>query len=223
MAHRRAYRLLVTEQLLCYGRAVPRPRLYDLDTVLDAVEALVAAQGPAGVTVRAVASAAGLSNGALYHNFSSRSELMGRAWMRAGNRFLALQREAVGTASGVDAVVAAAEAPAAFAAHHPESARLILTVRREEILGPELSDGLTGELLGLDTLLVGVMIGLAEQLWGRRDAAAVDTITTCIVDLPTAILLSRNRLHDPTAREQLGAAVRAVLETGPAPRKEKHR
>lgn len=223
MAHRGAYRLFVTEQLLCYGRAVPRPRVYDLDTVLDAVEALVAAQGHAAVTVRAVASAAGLSNGALYHNFSSRAELMGRAWMRAGTRFLALQRQAVGTASGVEAVVAAAEAPADFAARHPESARLVLTVRREEILGPELSDELTGELLGLDTLLVEVMIGLAEQLWGRRDAAAVDTITICVIDLPTAILLNRNRLHAPTARAQLRAAVRAVLDHGPPPRKERHR
>lgn len=223
MGQRRAYRRFVTERLLCYGCAVPRPRVYDLDTALDAVEALVAAHGPAAVTVRAVASRAGLSNGALYHNFSSRSELMGRAWMRAGTRFLAMQREAVGTTAGVEAVVAAAEAPAAFAARHPESARLVLTVRREEIFGPELSEELSAELIGLDTLLIEVMIQLAQQLWGRRDAAAVDTITTCIVDLPTAILLSRDRLHDPTAHAQLGAAVRAVLETGPAPRKEKHR
>lgn len=201
---------------------MPRPRVYELDTVLDAVESLVAAQGPAAVTVRAVAKTAGVSNGALYHNFSSRTDLMGRAWLRAGTRFLAVQREAVRTAAGVDAVVAAAEAPASFAEQHPESARLILTVRREEILGPELSDELSDELLRLDTLLVEVMIELAEQLWGRRDGAAVDTVTTCIVDLPTAILLSRGRLHNPTARAQLGAAVRAVLDHGPPPRKEGH-
>lgn len=223
MAHCRAYRLFITERMLCYGRGVPRPRVYDLDTVLDAVEALAAAHGPAAVTIRAVASTAGVSNGALYHSFSSRSELMGRAWLRAGTRFLATQREAVGTAAGVEAVVAAAQAPGVFAERHPESARLVLTVRREEILGSELSGGLTAELLGLDTLLVAVMSELAEQLWGRRDAAAVDTITTCIVDLPTAILLSRSRLHDPTARAQLGAAVRAVLDHGPAPRKERQR
>ncbi len=180
----------------------------------------MAAQGPAAVTVQAVASAAGLSNGALYHNFSSRSELMGRAWMRAGNRFLALQREAVGTASGVEAVVAAAEAPAAFAARHPESARLVLTVRREEILGPELSDGLTGELLGLDTLLVGVMIG------ARRAAGDAATPPRSTPSRPASSICRPRSCSaatgciDPTAREQLGAAVRAVLETGPAPRKE---
>jgi hypothetical protein len=46
----------------------------------------------------------------------------------------------------------------------------------------------------------------------------VDVITTCIVDLPTAILLRRNRIHDPDARERLRAAVRAVLAIGPPPR-----
>ncbi|MGH3583440.1 MAG: TetR/AcrR family transcriptional regulator, partial [Mycobacterium sp.] len=70
---------------------MPRPRVHDPDAVLDAVEALAVEHGPAAVTVRAVAGAAGISNGALYHNFSSRSELLGRAWLRAGNRFLQVQ------------------------------------------------------------------------------------------------------------------------------------
>ncbi|MCV7432790.1 TetR family transcriptional regulator [Mycolicibacterium bacteremicum] len=202
---------------------MPRPRVYDLDTVLDTVEALVVAQGPAAVTVRAVAAAAGLSNGALYHNFSSRADLLGRAWLRAGARFLALQRAAAAATTGVDAVVAAAEAPADFAERYPDSARLVLTVRREEVLGPELSDGLDADLRDLDRQLVSVLVALADDVWGRRDAAAVDTITICIVDLPTAILLNRDRLADPTARAHLRAAVRAVLQTGPPPRKERHR
>jgi hypothetical protein len=45
----------------------------------------------------------------------------------------------------------------------------------------------------------------------------LDTITMCIVDLPTAILLRRNRLRSNTAREQLRAAVKAVLDVGPPP------
>jgi hypothetical protein len=48
----------------------------------------------------------------------------------------------------------------------------------------------------------------------------VDVVTTCIVDLPTAILLRRNRINDPAARERLRAAVRAVLAVGaPPPRR----
>ncbi len=37
------------------------------------------------------------------------------------------------------------------------------------------------------------------------------------LDLPTAILLQRDRLGDPTARRHLRGAVEAVLASGPSP------
>ena len=86
---------------------------------------------------------------------------------------------------------------------------------REELLDPDLPDQIATEITALETELVGLMIRLARSVWDRKDAAAVDTITICIVDLPTAILLRRDRLHSQTAREQLRAAVRAVLHVGP--------
>lgn len=199
---------------------MPRPRLYDPDAVLDAVESLAVAHGPSAVTVRAVATAAGISNGALYHNFSSRSELLGRAWLRAGNRFLEILDTLIDHAGDpVDAVVAAAGAPGVIADRHPASGRLVLTVRREDILDAEMPADVARDLHALQERLVATMVRLAHNLWGRRDRAAADTITICIVDLPTAILLSRDRLASPTARAQLGAAVRAVLDIGPPPPK----
>lgn len=209
--------------------AVPRPRLHDPDRVLDVVESLTARSGPAAVTIRAVETAAGVSNGALYHAFGSRAGLLGAAWLRAGRRFLELQAELVGAAPAaveaaveaaaepaVAAVVAAADAPVVFAQRHPASSQLLLAVRRTELLGEDLPGGLGEQLRGLQSSLVGLMIRLADGMWNRRDALAVDTITTCVVDLPTAIVLSRNRLDSPIAREQLHAAVRAVLALGPA-------
>src|SRR5258708_5328522 len=73
------------------------------------------------------------------------------------------------------------------------------------------------ELSYLARLLVGLMLRLAVKLWARKDARAVDAITPCIVDLPTAILLRRDRLGNATAREHLRASVRAVLAVGPPP------
>lgn len=195
-----------------------RPRVYDPDAVLDAVETLAVQQGPAAVTVRAVATAAGISNGALYHSFSSRSELLGRAWLRAGNRFLQVQDALIDQAPDpAAAVIAAAGAPAVLVDRYPNSGRLVLTVRREDILDAELPDELARELHHLQTRLVDTMVRLADGLWRRRDRAAADTITTCVVDLPTAILLTRDRLASPTARHHLSAAVRAVLDIGPPP------
>jgi AcrR family transcriptional regulator len=203
---------------------MPRPRVYVPDQVLDAAESLVVASGPAAVTIRAISAATGISNGALYHTFGSRVGLLGRAWLRAGRRFIKAQTALVDHAlpgpdpqAGVEAVMAAADAPAAFAEQHPNSSLLLLTVRRDELLEPELPDEIAAEIRDLEAMLVGLMIRLAGSVWDRKDAGAVDTITMCIVDLPTAILLRRNRLHRKTAREQLRAAVKAVLDIGPPP------
>lgn len=214
----------ITEHSLCYGDAMPRPRVYDPDVVLDAAESLAVASGPSAVTIRALSDAVGLSNGALYHTFGSRAGVLARAWLRAGRRFLDVQREVMSAVPpGVAAIAAAAQAPVSFAERHPASAALLLRMPRDEVLGPDVPGELTAEIADLEKLLVDLMIQLATDAWGRRDRAAVDAVTTCIVDLPTAILLHRNRLADPTARSHLRAAVDAVLAVGPAPQKPRER
>ncbi len=206
---------------------VPRPRVYDLDAVLDAAESLAVEAGPAGVTTRSVAAAAGVSNGAIYHNFGSRTELVARTWLRAARRFLDVQTELVdaaladNAADPVDAVVAAAQAPAVFYERRRQSAQLVWRVQRDQLLGPDLPASLAAELKDLDHQLIELMVRLSTHLWGRRDGAAVDAITVCIVDLPTAIILSRNRISNSWARDRLTAAVRAVLADEPTPTRRK--
>ncbi|OBC06011.1 TetR family transcriptional regulator [Mycobacterium sp. 852013-50091_SCH5140682] len=202
---------------------MPRPRVHDPDTVLDAVESMAVSSGLTAVTIRAVSAAVGVSNGALYHQFGSRGGLLGRAWVRAAHRFLDLQRQLVeATSSGTDAIAAAAQAPAVFAEDHPASARLVLLFPPHEIAAVGLPDDLADEVAALQKQLLALMIELAQTAWGRRDRAAVDTVTTCIVDLPTAVLLQRDRLGDPTALRHLRAAVYAVLEIGPSPTTDNH-
>ncbi|MEV6430400.1 helix-turn-helix domain-containing protein [Nocardia sp. NPDC051463] len=200
---------------------MPRPRTHDPDLVLDAAQSLAVQSGPAAVTIRAVAAATGVSNGAIYHTFGSRVDLLGRSWLRAAHRFLAMQTELVDThlaatqSAAIEAVLAAAETPVLFAEHFPESARLLHLVSRDELLGEQIPEALAAELAGTDRTLVELMIRLARALWDRGDARAVEVITTCLVDLPTAILLRRDQLTDPRARRQLRAAVRAVVDVGP--------
>lgn len=66
-------------------------------------------------------------------------------------------------------------------------------------------------------MLVELLVRWSRQLWQRGDRHAVDVMTLCLVDLPTAVLLRRDRLADPRAREYLRSAVRAVLDVGPPP------
>ncbi|ORA07802.1 TetR/AcrR family transcriptional regulator [Mycobacterium arosiense] len=202
---------------------MPRPRTHDPDVVLDAVEDLVARSGPTAVTIRAISDAVGVSNGAVYHTFASRGGLMGQAWLRAGRRFLAIQTSLVdeamasdGPGGPIDAVVAAADAAVVFAQRYPGSSTLVLRVRREDVLADDVPDDVAGELRRLDKLLVALLVRLAIAVWDRKDAAAVDAITGCVVDLPTALLLRRDRLGNTVARAQLHAAVRAVLAVGPS-------
>ncbi|GAA4158099.1 helix-turn-helix domain-containing protein [Actinomadura keratinilytica] len=213
-----------------------RPRLYDPELILDAAERLVAGSGPDGVTIRGLAAAAGVSNGAIYHAFGSLPALLGRVWLRAAGDFLDLQETAVREAAksaeppagaAVDAVVAAADAPAAFALRRPAAARMLMSVDRERLLGPELPDELAADLLALDRRLLDLLKRLARGLWGRADAAAVEVVTLCVVDLPTAAF--RRALTAPVAdeaavaatpigadtRRRLEAAVRAVLAIPP--------
>ncbi|GAA2720041.1 helix-turn-helix domain-containing protein [Actinocorallia aurantiaca] len=206
-----------------------RPRTHDLDRLLDVAEELVAEDGLEKFTVRRLSAASGMSNGAVYHAFGSVPALLGRTWLRAGNDFLELQTSLVDAAltdeGSVAAVVAAADAPAEFTLRRPAGARMLMSVRSERLLGPQLPEEVAEALLGLDRRLVALLVRLSEAVWGRRDAAAVGVITTCVVDLPVAFF--RRVLTGPSPgsveisddrRRRLEAAVRAVLTVPPPDR-----
>ncbi|NUP68496.1 MAG: helix-turn-helix transcriptional regulator, partial [Nonomuraea sp.] len=82
---------------------MPRPRIHDLDRLMDVAERLVAQGGPERFTVRALAAASGVPNGAIYHAFGSLPVLLGRVWLRAAADFLDLQEELVAAAEGAEA------------------------------------------------------------------------------------------------------------------------
>lgn len=225
------------EQVFHYSAGMPRPRVHDIDEVLDTAERLVAEQGAERLTVRKLSAESGVPNGAIYHAFGSLAVLRGRMWLRAATEFLDLQSElideALGTTTGtpsdaaLDAMVAAADAVAVYAERRPAAARMLLTVRREQLLGPDLPGELADALLGLDRRLVAdVLCRLAQAMWGRRDGPSVEVITTCVVDLPTALLKREITRSSPDAvhisahaRARLATAVRAVAGHEPPPRR----
>jgi AcrR family transcriptional regulator len=192
---------------------MPRPQVYDRDAMLDAAEELAVVGGVKAVTIRAVSDRAGISNGAIYHAFGSRGGLVGRAWVRAARRFLALQQRAVDAEDQpVRAVVAAADAPAVFSERYPSSARLVLRTPREELIG-EAPAEVQAELRALDTGLRDLLIRLSIAMWDRKDAASVALIEDCVVGLPTGLMLRRPMPPTDDARRRLAAAVQAILST----------
>jgi AcrR family transcriptional regulator len=190
---------------------MPRPQVYDRDAMLDAAEELAVEGGVKAVTIRAVSERAGISNGAIYHAFGSRGGLVGRAWVRAARRFLALQRQAVDAEGDpIRAVVAAADAPAVFSEQYPSSARLVLGTSREELIG-EAPPEVQAELCSLDTDFRDLLIRLSIAVWDRKDAASVAVIEDCVVGLPTGLMLRRPMPPTDATRRRLAAAVEAIL------------
>jgi AcrR family transcriptional regulator len=190
---------------------MPRPQVYDRDAMLDAAEELAVEGGVKAVTIRAVSERAGISNGAIYHAFGSRGGLVGRAWVRAARRFLALQTQAVDAEDDpVRAVVVAADAPAVFSELYPSSAQLWLSIPRDELIGDAPAE-VQAELSALDGELRDMLIRLSIAMWDRKDAASVAVIEDCVVGLPTGLMLRRPMPPTADTRRRLAAAVEAIL------------
>jgi AcrR family transcriptional regulator len=190
---------------------MPRPQVYDRDAMLDTAEELAVEGGVRAVTIRAVSERAGISNGAIYHAFGSRGGLVGRAWVRAARRFLALQRQAVDAEDDpIRSVVVAADTPAVFSVRYPLSAQLWLRIPREELIG-EAPAEVQAELSAIDSDFRDMLIRLSIAMWDRKDAASVAVIEDCVVGLPTGLMLRRPMPPTANTRRRLAVAVEAIL------------
>jgi AcrR family transcriptional regulator len=190
---------------------MPRPQVYDRDAMLDAAEQLAVEGGVTAVTIRAVSERAGISNGAIYHAFGSRGGLVCRAWVRAARRFLTLQKQAVDAeADPVRAVIVAADTPAVFSEQYPQSARLWLSIPRDELIGDAPAE-VQAELRALEAELRDMLIRLSIAMFDRKDAASVAVIEDCVVGLPTGLMLRRPMPPTNDTRRRLAAAVEAIL------------
>src|SRR5215204_7801982 len=115
------------------------PRKHTTDAILDAARTLALAQGPRAVTVAAIAEASGAPAGTLYHRFGSRDGILRAAWLRALERFQARWLKAARDPDPLEAGVAMAVAVVAFTRTRPDDARLLLTLRPQDLLdaGPD--------------------------------------------------------------------------------------
>lgn len=197
-----------------------RPRIYEVDDLLDAAERLLAGGERSAFSIRTLAEATGAPTGTLYHAFGSSADLLGRLWLRAAREFLALQEERV---VGVDesdpdsallSVLAAAGTLEEFRELRPAASSVLINYRREALIGEGLSEDVATELRGLDEALSDLIQMLSDKMWGRRDQPAREAIAACVVNLPAA-LLTDQRISGPAATSLLELAVRGILSHEP--------
>jgi AcrR family transcriptional regulator len=177
---------------------MPRPQRYDTDVLLDAAAEILASEGPAAVTMSAVARATGAPSGSMYHRFPTRAALCAQLWLRTHERFhKGLMEALLGAPDRQDCCVSAACFTIDWARHGPIEARVLLVgadalgfvdwplaaQRRYEEMHQELADALRalqppGDGERVLTAVIDVPHGIV-----RRHLEAAEEIPASIEDI----------------------------------------
>ena len=194
------------------------PRKHETDVILDATRALVLAHGPRAASVAAIAKASGAPAGTLYHRFGNRDGVVTAAWLRALERF---QSRALAAAAdtpvdtGLETATAMAVAAIGFARELPDDARLLLTIRPNDLRDGQPDAAFRQTLAAMNAPLVERVRELAAQLYGSSDPRAIDAVNRAVADLPYAVV-RRHAREDPMPdwlESDVAAAARALLQS----------
>jgi AcrR family transcriptional regulator len=191
---------------------VAPPRKHETDVILDATRALVLRHGPRAASVAAIAKASGAPAGTLYHRFGNRDGVVTAAWLRALERF---QSRALAAAADtpVDTATAMAVAAIGFARELPDDARLLLTIRPDDLRDGQPDAAFRQTLVAMNAPLIERVRELAAQLYGSSDPRALDAVNRAVADLPYAVV-RRHAREEPMPdwlESDVAASARAVL------------
>jgi AcrR family transcriptional regulator len=190
---------------------VAPPRKHGTDVILDAARTLVLHGGPRAAGVAAIAKSSGAPVGTLYHRFGNRDGILTATWLRALDRFQAPALAAVAD-SALDTAVAMALSALTLAREYPDDARLLLTMRPEDLVDAEDGGGLAEAIATRKAPLIERLRTLAGELYGADDPRALDALQRAVVDLPYAAV--RRHVDDLPGwlAGDLAVAVRALLD-----------
>ena len=158
--------------------------------------------------------------GSLYHYFNSRDELLARLWVRAVRRS---QAAFCAAAEHPDPERAAAEAAFSiydFCTRERADARLLVSMRREDLIQAELPVGLMGELKDLNRPVRQALERLARRLYERAGTEEFDRVLLATFDLPYGMArpyVIRGETPPEQRRRLLEAAVLAVIRDPATP------
>lgn len=187
-----------------------RPPRYAADELLDAAVRLAADTGPQAVSMTAVAAAAGVPSGSLYHRFASRPALLAALWLRTVERF----QEGFLAATTADppqvAAVAAARHVITWAREHPAESR-VLRYGASDFAEPEWPEAERERLANANAAVAAALRALADRL---GPAMEFERLAIAVVDLPYATIrrhTAAGRPLPPGVEEFVAGAVAAAI------------
>jgi AcrR family transcriptional regulator len=206
----------VLDRLVYNSQSLARPQLHSENAILDAARTLVLDGGARAATINAIVEASGAPKGSIYHRFPSLNDLLARLWIRAVRRSQAEFIEALENPHATSAAVTAALSLYDFAKREPADARLLVSLRREDLV-ESVTPHLQSELTTLNRPIEAALSQLAGRLYGGATTTTIERTVTAVVDLPMGAIrrhLVAGTRFPPTLRGQLEAAVRGALSSG---------
>jgi AcrR family transcriptional regulator len=193
---------------------VPRPPLHRTDVILDVARSLALDSGAGATTIAEIAQASGTPVGSLYHRFGSRDDLLAQLWIRAVRRSQASFLSAIDRGDPIERAVMGAMAILDFCEEQGADARLLLSLRREDLLRAAPSPEVARELEGLNRPLERGLARLAHALYGTAGQAERQRVLLAAFDIPYGAArrhLVAGKPLPASLRADVQKAVRAVL------------
>jgi AcrR family transcriptional regulator len=198
-----------------------RPELHSAAAILDGARTAVLADGAA--TINEIAAMSGAPAGSIYHRFGSRDVLLAEMWIRAvvrsQDRFLVAIESAD---EPMNAAVAAGLSVLDFAIQEGDDARLLISLRRTQLIRSPLPPQLGERLRQLNRPVESAVARLARDIYGTSSMACRQRVALAIIDIPYGairrFLIADTRPPD-TLRPHVERAIRAVLDSQPPRRR----
>ncbi len=150
------------------------------DQFVDAALRIAAGQGPAAVTIAAVAGEIGAPIGSVYHRFLSRDILLAEVCLKVVSSF---QEEFLQLLEKGEGLEAALHTPR-WVRKHPAEARIILLYRREEMVAGEWPEELKAKALTAKRSLEAGIAGFTTRTFGRAGRKEIDRTVFALIDVP---------------------------------------
>lgn len=195
-------------------RTVGRPARYSTDQILDAARTLILEGGARAATIDGVVTQSGAPKGSIYHRFATLNDLLAAMWLRAVRRSQAAFLEALDHPDPREGAVRAGLAIHDFATANLPDARLLASMRRQDLLDSVSDAKVAAGLREANEQVAVALADLARSIYGRKSRATVERTLFAVVDLPLGAI--RRHLVDGTPiprglRAHLEAAIRAAL------------